>query len=182
MIFVTVGAQMPFNRMVTAVDEWAKCRGKRDIFAQIGETGFQPKHIQWTRFLNPHQFRKIFTEASVIVAHAGMGSIITALELGKPILVMPRQGRLGETRNDHQMATAKQFLKLGCVSVAFDADDMAKKLDHIDRLRHARPINSYASPELLLALKQFISQGEFEPSQGRWIDWEPQAERNSPAA
>ncbi|MFA5865317.1 MAG: glycosyltransferase [Phycisphaerae bacterium] len=158
MIFVTVGAQMPFDRMVQAVDDWAGKRGKNDIFAQIGSTEFWPEHIQWTRFLDPPEFRKKLQAASVVVAHAGMGSIITALGLGKPILVMPRLGELGETRNDHQVATAKRFLELGCVSVAFDKKEMAKKLDKINDIKNGKMIGSHASPELLSTLRQFINQ------------------------
>ena len=42
----------------------------------------------------------------VVIAHDEMGSIITALEMGKPIVVMPRRAELGEHRNDHQVAAA----------------------------------------------------------------------------
>ena len=104
MIFVTVGAQMAFDRLVRTVDEWAATRGRKDVFAQIGPTEWRPRHIEWVAFLPPEDFRKRVADATMVVAHAGMGSIITALELGKPILVMPRRGHLQETRNDHQVA------------------------------------------------------------------------------
>ena len=108
MIFVTVGAQMPFDRLVKAVDQWAASQGRGDV-AQIGSTDYRPSAIQWTRFLDPEKFKHRFETAKVVVAHAGTGSIITALQLGKPILVMPRRANLRETRNDHQVATADRF-------------------------------------------------------------------------
>jgi UDP-N-acetylglucosamine transferase subunit ALG13 len=163
MIFVTVGAQMPFDRMVQAVDEWAGRNNKTDIFAQIGHTAYRPRYIQWVNFLDPPEFRKYFQSAGVIVAHAGMGSIITALELGKPILVMPRRGDLAETRNDHQVATARQFRNLGYVAVALDETEMLEKLDQLDQLACGPRIGTQASPELLAALRQFISQEDQEP-------------------
>ena len=46
--------------------------------------------------------------AAAIVAHAGMGTILTALETGKRLLVMPRRAALGEHRNDHQLATVSR--------------------------------------------------------------------------
>jgi UDP-N-acetylglucosamine transferase subunit ALG13 len=104
-IFVTVGSSEPFDRLVRAVDEWAGLRGRSDVFAQIGHSDYQPKHIQCSKFLDPSEFRTRFNNAQFVVAHAGMGSIITALEIGKPIVVMPRRAHLGETRSDHQVAT-----------------------------------------------------------------------------
>jgi UDP-N-acetylglucosamine transferase subunit ALG13 len=158
MIFVTVGAQMPFDRMIRAVDQWGRQRTKKQIFAQIGHTSYKPRHMCWAEFLDPPRFRDCVESADVIVAHAGMGSIITALELGKPILVMPRRGDLAETRNDHQVATAKHFLELGCLAVAFDEKELFEKLDQLDELSSGPRIGSQASPELLMALRQFVNQ------------------------
>ncbi|MBK9127263.1 MAG: glycosyl transferase family 28 [Phycisphaerales bacterium] len=131
MIFVTVGAQMPFDRLVQAVDAWAGQRPDIEVFAQIGPTSWRPQHARWTQFLDPPAFEAACRRAEVLVAHAGMGSIITALELGKPILVMPRRGALGETRNDHQVATARRFAELGAVEVAWDEAELGSRLEAI---------------------------------------------------
>lgn len=156
MIFVTVGAQMPFDRMVRTVDEWAGRSGRKDVFAQIGPTDWHPSHIEWTPFLDPSEFRARVQEAEAIVAHAGMGSIITALELGKPILVMPRRGDLKETRNDHQVATAKRFLEQGRIQVAFDEKELVEKLDQIGGMQAKKRIGAQASPELIETIRAFI--------------------------
>lgn len=159
MILVTVGAQMPFDRMVRAVDEWAGARGRSDVFAQIGETDYRPRHIQWTAFIEPDEFRRRVAEAHVLVAHAGMGSILTALEAGKPVLVMPRRGDLRETRSDHQVATARRFHDLGKVAVAFDEGELPEKLDRLDSLSAAGRISPWASDRLIGALSTFIRGG-----------------------
>jgi UDP-N-acetylglucosamine transferase subunit ALG13 len=160
MIFVTVGAQMPFERLVRTVDEWAARQGRNDVFAQIGPTEWRPRHIDWIAFLPPEEFRQRVAEATLLVAHAGMGSIITALELGKPILVMPRRGNLQETRNDHQVATAERFLAQGRIQVAFDEAELVTQLDRLEELivRKRDPLSATASPELIQALRSFIGQ------------------------
>jgi len=104
MIFVTVGTQLSFDRMVRVADTWAYLRGRDDVFAQIGPTEWRPSHIASVPFLETDECHRRIREASLVVAHAGMGSIITALELGKPIVVMPRRADLGEHRNDHHKA------------------------------------------------------------------------------
>ena len=129
MIFVTVGGQMPFDRLIRTVDEWALSRARSDVFAQIGPSDFRAQAIETTSFINSIEFRRRFEAASLIVAHAGMGTIITALECGKPIIVMPRRGKLRETRNDHQVAMATHLLGQGQVTVAFDEQQLIERLD-----------------------------------------------------
>jgi UDP-N-acetylglucosamine transferase subunit ALG13 len=156
MIFVTVGAQMPFDRLVGAVDEWAARCGRADVFAQIGNTLRRPRHIQWSPFLAPGAFRAHVQQSSLVIAHAGMGSILTALELGKPILVMPRRGALLETRNDHQVATAHHFVTEGRIHVAFDEAELQQKLDRLEQLQAGARIAPRASATLLQALREFV--------------------------
>jgi UDP-N-acetylglucosamine transferase subunit ALG13 len=138
MILVTVGAQMPFDRLVKGVDSWASSRHRQDVFAQIGTTTCYPSYIRWTHWLSPSEFRKQIKTSAAMVAHAGMGSIIAAQELGKPILVMPRRSDIGETRNDHQFATARRFFELGRVLVAFDESELASKLDQLAEMSYGR--------------------------------------------
>lgn len=156
MIFVTVGTQLSFDRLVGAVDEWAGAAGGREVFAQIGPSALQPRHIEYSAFISPAECRARMRAAQVIVAHAGMGTILSALELGKPLIVVPRIAALGEHRNEHQMATAKRFAELGKVNVAFDTAELAEALDRLDGLPAQERISPYASDELVSTLRAFI--------------------------
>ena len=157
MIFVTVGTQLAFDRLVEAVDVWAGAGEAREVFAQIGPGAYRPQHIAFEPFISPEECRERMLAADAIVAHAGMGTIISALELGKPLLVMPRQAALGEHRNDHQLATAERFGALGRLAVASDATALAAKLDELDALSAHERIGRYASDRLLTALSTFIA-------------------------
>lgn len=131
MIFVTVGTQLPFDRMIRAVDEWAAESGRRDVFAQIGDGGYTPAAIEWVRFLTPDETACRLQEADLIVAHAGMGTIISALQMKKPIVVFPRRAELGEHRNDHQLATAKRFGERGLVWVVENVSTLGTAMGDI---------------------------------------------------
>jgi UDP-N-acetylglucosamine transferase subunit ALG13 len=155
-IFVTVGSQEPFDRLIRAVDDWALAHGRSDVFAQIGNSTFRPTHIDFAKFLDPDQFNRAIREATVVVAHAGMGSIISALEKGKPIVVMPRRGRFRETRNDHQVATAERFGSHGQVIVANDEHDFAEKLDYALTVPGKNPIALEATPRLISTIRGFL--------------------------
>jgi UDP-N-acetylglucosamine transferase subunit ALG13 len=159
MIFVTVGTDLPFDRMVKVIDDWALISGRRDVFAQIGEGGWEPKNIEFANFLQPLQFQEHFQKASVIISHAGMGTILSALHHHKPILVMPKRASLGEHRNEHQTATARRMMEFGGVNVAFDEDELRSKLDHLDDLASGRRIGSFASDSLVTGIRDFIFAG-----------------------
>ncbi len=156
MILVTVGAQMPFDRLIRAVDAWAAEHPQTPVLAQIGTGAWQPQHMQWTEFIAPDEFRRQAADAQALVAHAGMGTIITALQFGRPLLVMPRRGDLRETRNDHQVATARRFDQMGKVAVAFDEHELPNRLDTLLCSSPADRIDAHASPDLINALRGFI--------------------------
>ncbi len=158
MIFVTIGAQLPFDRMLKAIDRWAGEHPQVEIYAQIGDTDWTPTHMPWCRLMSPAEFDAKVEAADTVIAHAGMGSIISALMKSKPILIMPRRADLREHRNDHQLATARHLLRRELVTVA---DDEAQLYDWLDRL-HALPapktIGDKAQPALLDALRTFVDQ------------------------
>jgi exopolysaccharide biosynthesis glucuronosyltransferase PssE len=159
MIFVTVGTQGQFDRLIRTVDEWAGLRGKNDVFAQTGPSDYRPNHIRNKPFINPTEFRKHVESASLVIAHAGMGSIITALELGKRIIVMPRRADLGEHRSDHQIATAKRLAEQGRIVVADNEKQLIEILDHLEVFHEAERLESQASPRLIVTIRAFINTG-----------------------
>ena len=158
MILVTVGTDLPFDRMMRVVDDWVCQNGRQDVFAQIGKGGWEPPHIRFAHFLAPPEFTQYFESAHVIIAHAGMGTILAALHYGKPILVMPKMASLGEHRNEHQTATARRMMALVGVNVAFDAAELRSCLDRLDELAMPRRIGLAASADLLSGLHEFIHQ------------------------
>jgi UDP-N-acetylglucosamine transferase subunit ALG13 len=157
MIFVTVGGQMPFDRLIRAVDLWAKENGRTDLFAQIGPTDYTPSFIKWVKYLDSAAFSERLDSAEAIISHAGMGTILSALYRAKPILVFPRRGDLMETRNNHQVDTAERFVEMGMVRAAYDELELREELGRIDELTQNLRIGPHASFELVNALRDFIT-------------------------
>ncbi|MGE0622621.1 MAG: glycosyltransferase [Pseudomonadales bacterium] len=157
MILVTVGGQMPFDRLVREVDDWCKSEPVHpDVFFQIGKAEYVPSTGRWVDYLKTSEFNELVKDSSAIVSHAGMGSILTALEAGKPILVLPRLGCLGETRNDHQVATANALRKIGGIHVAMDETELRCKLSRIRDIQPGVSISASASDTLLSTIAGFI--------------------------
>ena len=156
MIFVTTGTQTPFDRLLRAVDAWAQTRTRPDLFAQIGRGAWKPRHIEHVDLLDPHAYDQRIRECSLVVSHAGMGSILSALLHAKPVLVMPKLARMGEHRNEHQTATARRLGAMGVIHVAWNEAELHEQLDRHDRLAAPSAIGPHASDRLLRRLRDFI--------------------------
>jgi UDP-N-acetylglucosamine transferase subunit ALG13 len=144
------------------VDDWAGGTGRTDVFAQIGASRWTPAHLRYSHFLPPDQFTRRFAEARVIVAHAGMGTILSALRWEKPIVVMPRRAALGEQRNDHQLATARRLSAIGKVEVAMDETELRVRLESLDALKAKDPIGPHAGTDLIETIRSFIHAGRHQ--------------------
>lgn len=159
MIFFTIGTHEPFDRMVRAVDEWAGASGA-EVFGQIpefGETGYVPRHFSHVTLLKPADFEEKVRASDFVVAHAGIGCIISALRNERPVLIMPRRGHLRETRNDHQYATAMRLKDTPGITVAVDENELPHRLDAL-RATKASPghISRWAEPRLVETVHRFI--------------------------
>ncbi len=164
MILVTVGTQGAFDRLVHTVDAWAGENPGQEIFAQIGPSDFEPQHMEFAESMDPARFEQLLHRADVVISHAGMGTILKALELGKPVLIMPRRASLGEQRNEHQLATAERFKRLGVVRVAADEAELRGELDGLQGLSASETIGDSASPQLIDRLRGFLIEHLGEPS------------------
>jgi len=156
-LFVTVGTDLPFDRLVSTVDNWAGGRKDLAIYAQIGETDLQPRHIEYSKFLDPKAFMKRFQEADYVISHAGMGTIVSSLSFQKPLLVMPRIAAKGEHRNEHQLATVHHLKKMDFVNVADDENKLIISLDKLERLPVKSQIGAYATLSLTRHISECIS-------------------------
>ncbi len=161
MIFLTIGTQEPFDRLVKAVDDWAAAHDV-PVFGQLGALkpeSHRPAHFAWEQFISADVYQEKLQACRLLVAHAGMGSIISALTWGKPVLIMPRRASLGEHRNEHQLATAEKFRHRPGVHVAWEAADVGGMIDRLlqaDTAAAQGGLSPEASPELIAALRGFI--------------------------
>lgn len=163
-IFLTVGTQLPFDRLVRSVDIWAGEHPDKSVFAQIGMIGvdgYRPKHMEYCANMSSEAFSKRCAQAELIVAHAGTGSLIKAQTFGTPILAMPRKAAFGEHRNDHQLATVAHFEHRSGIHVVYEETQVAEKIDDL-LSGDAEPIDfePYAEARLIETLRSVIFQNE----------------------
>lgn len=129
MIFVAVGTQAPFDRLIEAMDRWASVHSERRVLAQVGNSRAATRAIDTRRWMGTREFEDAMRNAELVITHAGMGTILNALRLEVPLLIMPRQARLGEHRDDHQQSTARRLEELGVVPVAWSESELDGQIE-----------------------------------------------------
>ncbi len=127
MILVTVGMQLGFDRLIKAMDQLAPSLGQ-DIVAQTGKGAYLARNLLQHSSIEPREFEKLVAQASLIVSHAGIGTILSAQRASKPIVLFPRRAALGEHRNDHQLATCRQLEGRDGIGIAFEEYELPEAI------------------------------------------------------
>jgi UDP-N-acetylglucosamine transferase subunit ALG13 len=127
MIFVITGTEsFPFNRFIKEIDALKKNNSIKDsVFVQLGSCSYEPEHCSWKRFLSFGEMSEHIQKASLVIAHAGAGTTLLCLQLGKRPLLVTRKKKYGEHLDDHQVPFAQNMKKLGYAVVAYEIDEIA---------------------------------------------------------
>lgn len=112
MIYVTVGnAKYPFRRLLDAIPEF---EGEAII---IQDRPFTRKEHQ-----------RLILEASVVVSHAGAGTILQCWEYKMVPVVVPRLKAYGEHVDSHQLELTKALTNYGMVIPVYDVMDLPEAI------------------------------------------------------
>lgn len=120
LVVVTVGTDHhPFHRLVDWLDVWLRSYvvGQTpDCFLQYGSS--HPLAGVRCRPSVPHYvLEEMLVSAACVVTHAGPGCVMEARHHGHVPIVVPRQRRLGEHVDDHQLAFAQAASAAGLARV-----------------------------------------------------------------
>jgi UDP-N-acetylglucosamine transferase subunit ALG13 len=153
-IFVTVGTnEAAFDRLLEAV---AALPQGDEIVVQYGSSAVRPDNAARSLdFLLLDDLVEEMRAARVVVTHAGIGSIMTALACGKRPVVVPRLARYREAVDDHQLPVARRLEAAGLVTVVEDPAELA---DAIARAGEAIEVSLGADERLVGELREFIAE------------------------
>lgn len=158
MIFVTIGMQLGFDRLIEAMDRLAPDLNI-PITAQIGKGIYQPQNMSVRRNIAPGEFEDLVQYAQLVVSHAGIGTVLTAQRFQTPIVLFPRRAELGEHRNDHQLATVRQLRGRDGITIADTETDLAKAIIKTLAISPRETKSSSVSLSLLKTVANFIETG-----------------------
>jgi len=141
LILVTVGMHsQPFDRLVRAaaglvaiVDETVLIQRGVSRHAITSSPSFD--------FTDEASMAAHLSEARVVVAHGGAGSILEALGAGKPLVLVPRLKRFGECLDDHQLELVQALAEQGRAVAVLDpsAEHLWAAIEDASQLNRPRP-------------------------------------------
>jgi UDP-N-acetylglucosamine transferase subunit ALG13 len=100
-------------------------------------------------FMPEHELLAAMRDADLVIAHAGVGSALTALEAGKAPVLVPRRAAHREHVDDHQEQIARELLERG-LAVSCEADELSR--GHLELAAALRVSMVPATDDLELAL------------------------------
>lgn len=159
MILVTVGMQLGFDRLISAMDALAPDLGM-EVIAQIGKGDYEPRHMTVKPKIAPAEFERLVERSRLIVSHAGIGTVLTAQRFAKPIVLFPRRFALGEHRNDHQLATVRNLAGRSGLLFAMDREALPGAIEEGLAMGTTSAELSTTAHQLLGAVEAFIEHGE----------------------
>lgn len=155
-VFVTVGTQLPFDRLIRYFDEWNGL-ARLDGFVQYGVGGEVSNTLPGAETLLPKNYKEKIENTDLLVSHAGIGSILTAIEYNIPAVLVPRSMALGEHRNDHQSSTKREFEGVRGIYFASGKEEFFELMNGRGEL--SSPSSEVSSSELMANIEKFIEGG-----------------------
>ena len=148
-IFVTLGTIRPyrFDRLIDTVLAYCRLHPEVDVLWQVGCTDRRDLPGRVVEQLTDAEFGEALGEHDLIVAHAGVGSALGALSVGRCPVLLPRSGRFDEAVDDHQVQIAEMLQSRGR-AICVDPADL--ELDHLMRAAALRVTSSDSSHQMLL--------------------------------
>jgi len=114
-VFVSLGTIRPyrFDALVDAVRE--QLRPEDEVTWQLGVTDRSDLPGRSSGEVGAGEFDELVGGSDVFVTHAGVGTLLRALELGVRPVVVPRRAERGEHVDDHQLQVAHELADRGLV-------------------------------------------------------------------
>lgn len=125
-IFVPLGTQnFPFNRLITALNDLVKegIYKPEDIVMQSTIYDVEPMFTH-VGLIPVHEFNRYMQESKLVITHAGVNSIISCMQMGKALLIVPRLQKYGEHVDNHQMEIAHLMEEKYDVLVVHDMTEL----------------------------------------------------------
>ena len=132
MIFVTVGSQLTFDRLLKAVDKEIEAGNIKDqVIVQGGKTKYKSKYMTIIKYLDLDEFENYIKNADLIISHGGVGSIIDALKYNKTVIATPRLKKYKEALNDHQIQIIENFGIEGYIIPLLDLTELNLAIEKV---------------------------------------------------
>lgn len=135
MVLVLLGTQQnDFSRLLKEIEKLME-KGiiKEEVIAQVGITKYPSTKMKQFDLIPKEEIEELKKQASYIITHGGVGSIVSSIKLGKKVIAVPRLQKYGEHVNDHQIQIVENFQKQGYIMSAHPLDNLEEVISKIEK-------------------------------------------------
>ena len=156
MILVLLGTQdKPFTRLIETIDNLiVKKLIKEEVIAQLGFTKYKSKNIKGFDLIPSDELNKLIKKADLIITHGGVGSILSAVQMNKKVIAVPRLALYKEHTNDHQIQIVDEFAKTGYNLKADNPSDIEQDLKKVKAFKPKKYVSNNA--QFIKLIEEYI--------------------------
>ena len=138
MILVTLGTQdKTFDRLLKAIDKQIKLGNIKDkVIVQAGFTKYESDNMEIFDLISMKKFDELIDDATLVITHGGVGSILGAIRKNKKVIAIPRLSKYKEHTNDHQKEIVEEFVKQGYI---LTCKNLSKINETIEEIKNFKP-------------------------------------------
>jgi UDP-N-acetylglucosamine transferase subunit ALG13 len=139
-----------FHRLLEKIDELIEKEViQEEVIVQAGYTKYESKNMEIFDMIPRNELENYQKEASLIITHGGVGSIVSSLKQGKKVIAVPRKHEYGEHVNNHQQEIIKEFEEKGYIIGVSGVEELPKAWE---RLTTFKPKPYQAGNQKMLSL------------------------------
>lgn len=155
MILVLTGtSSWDFSRLIKEMDRIAGIL-KEEVVMQISQSDYHPINTCFFNTVSNEELDRLLSESRIVISHAGIGSIVSAIKHKKPLILVPRRKIFGEHFDDHQIDIAKEVEKKSSIKVIWDIEELESTITNKCPIQ---PAQCMENSLLISNLHQFLAE------------------------
>ena len=158
MILVSLGTQdKEFSRLLLMIQKLVdENLIKEKVIVQAGYTKFKTDTMEVFDYVSMDKFSELLDECDLLITHGGVGTIMSALKLKKPVIACARLAKFHEHHNDHQCEIIEAFEKQGYLIKCDEEHSLKECLQQAKEFRSKEIISNNSN--FISILKEYIGE------------------------
>ena len=136
MILVSLGTQdKQFTRLLDMIQKLIDDKIiNEEVIVQSGYTKYKSENMQIFDYVCMEKFNSLLNECDLLITHGGVGTIMSALKIKKPVIACARLSKYHEHHNDHQCEIINSFSDSGYLIKCDDQNDLKHCLIQVKQI------------------------------------------------